>query len=92
MQKHEVFFYLSKTLEFCYIAVGVRTFFKEVQVDIELMNVQITKNLLMDDQSHKVTNRGTPKFLTLKNIEHDRSNKLGLKKYRKKTTHHVCSS
>lgn len=23
----------------CYIAVGVRTFFKEVQVDIEVMNV-----------------------------------------------------
>jgi len=67
-------------------------FLQRSSVDIELMNVQITKNSLMDDQSHKVTNRGTPKFLTLKNIEHGRSNKLGLNKYREKTRHHVCSS
>lgn len=50
------------------------------------------KKLLLNGWSHKLTNRGTPKFLTLKHIQHDRSNKLGLNKYWEKTRHHVCSS
>ena len=38
-----LFFYLSKSLESRYPSVGVRSFFKELQVDVGLMNVKITR-------------------------------------------------
>lgn len=42
-EERSLFFYLSKSLESCYFSVGVRSFFKELQVDVGLINVEITQ-------------------------------------------------